>query len=187
MQKKALWLAALVFAGGVLWGPIPLHAQEKPLFSVVPFGEPGDTDIELDFATKKLAQLLSDAHIRSSMIPPLDPFEAMGDAANICKEEHASGLIIGTLVHNENRDRLSISMIPGLGVADATGALDTWHVKAQLRLRVISCAGKVTWSTITISEATHHGTNLPSAISMVISEALKTAVTQFAFHIGTGV
>ncbi|HEV3158098.1 MAG TPA: hypothetical protein VGZ00_12200 [Candidatus Baltobacteraceae bacterium] len=185
--KPQVALTAFKFPGSSTPGPIPsaspLASPSRELYAVVPFGEPDEDDAQYTYATQELVQLLSDVRVRSAMVPPIDPFEAMSDSTSICRQVGGGGILIGTLTHTETRDSLSVSMIPTLGLADATGAFDGWHVHAQLHLRLVSCAGKVLWSTTAGGNATHRGANVAASASIAVRAALSNAVQQLATHI----
>jgi hypothetical protein len=151
----------------------------QALYAIVPFGEPGETDALLDDANEELSDALHTERVNAMVLPPSDPFAAVTNVRAICKREGATGMLVGTIRYSEDRSKLSPSLIPQVALFNATGALDSWNVKAQVRLRLIGCDGRMTWTSVALAHRTHHGTNVAASTGLVIRDALNNVAAQF--------
>ena len=179
---------ALVFALCAL-PAAPARAVDEatgPLYVVVPFGEPGDSEPVFKQATQQFALDLSDRRIRSAVSTPIDPIEAVGTARQMCGAYNADGVLIPQLRFEQSKERNLSGFIPVVGgVVSSSGVFDRSPIRASLRLYLIDCTGTVRWKTYTTANKVHKGTNVSAGLMAITKEALAEAVDQFANRPGT--
>ncbi|HYZ14957.1 MAG TPA: hypothetical protein VE591_01100 [Candidatus Acidoferrum sp.] len=152
-----------------------------PLYVIVPFGEPGETDPVLTNATKQFSIDLAASGIRSAIAPPIDAVEAVGVAGKLCHEYSARGLLVPQLRFEQSKERNLTGFIPVVGgVISSSGAFDSSPIRARLKLFLIDCSGAVRWKTFTTTNKVHHGQNIPAGLTEITNKALEEAVDQFA-------
>ncbi len=152
-----------------------------PLYVIVPFGEPGDTEPVFAQATKQFAVDLSDRRIRSATATPIDPIEAVGTARQMCGAYNADGILVPQLRFEQSKERNLSGFIPVVGgVVSSSGVFDRSPIRASLRLYLIDCTGTVRWKTYTTANKVHKGTNVSAGLMQITKEALAEAVDQFA-------
>ncbi len=183
-----LWaLAALA----VWLDPSPAAAQTEPaaalgpLYVIVPFGEPGDTDPVLADATTQFSVDLSDRRVRSSIGVPTDAVEAVSNAHAICSQYSAAGVLVSEIRYSQTKNFNVPQFVAGFvpyvgGVIAGAGALDRVPIHAQYKLFLIDCRGKVQWRTITTAEKVHHGSNVAAGLTEISYKAIAAAADQFA-------
>jgi hypothetical protein len=172
-------LAAL--AVGLLASPTLAQERSGPLYVVVPFGEPGDTDPQLPLATKSMTQDLSDKSIRSALSTPIDAVEAVSQAPQLCEEFNAEGVIVSQLRFEQSKERNLTGFIPMVGgVISSSGAFDASPIRARIKMYLIDCHGKVAWKTSTTANKVHHGQNVAAGLTEVADESILSAVNEFA-------
>jgi hypothetical protein len=175
---------ALVFALCAL-PAAPARAIDEPapgpLYVIVPFGEPGDTEPVFKQATQQFLLDLSDRRIRSAVATPIDPIEAVGTARQMCGAYNADGVLVPQLRFEQSKERNLSGFIPVVGgVVSSSGVFDRSPIRASLRLYLIDCTGTVRWKTYTTANKVHKGTNVAAGLMEITKEALAEAVDQFA-------
>jgi hypothetical protein len=163
----------------------PFPAAQLPLYIVVPFGEPGDTDPVLLSSTRKFSEDLSDLGVRSTVGIPTDAVEAVANARLICTQYNAAGILVSEMRYAQtkgfNAPQFAAGFIPWVGGAiSGAGALDKVAIHAQYKLFLIDCRGKVVWRTITTAEKVHHGNNVAAGLTDISYQAVAEAADQFA-------
>ncbi len=184
-----LWtIAAVLF----MFAPAAARAQadppafaRSPLYVIVPFGEPGDTSPVLANATQKFSEDLSDRQVRSALGTPTDAVEAVANAASICTQYKASGILISAMRFGKtdsfNVAAFASGFIPYVGgVISGAGALNRLPITAQYKLFLVDCRGKVAWRTITTASKVHHGNNVEAGMTEIGLKAIAQAADQFA-------
>jgi len=163
----------------------PPPVAGPPLYLIVPFGEPGDTDPVLLDSTQRFSEDLSDRGIRSAMGVPTDAVEAVSNARLSCGQYRASGILVSELRFAQtkgfNAPQFAAGFIPYVGgVISGVGALDRTSIHAQYKLFLINCWGKVVWRTITTAQKVHHGANVAAGLTDISFKAIAEAADQFA-------
>jgi hypothetical protein len=180
-----MFLVALVLVSG----PRPSSALPSPgpapLYLIVPFGEPGDTDPVLLDATRKFSEDLSDRGVRSALGIPTDAVEAVSNARLICAQYGAAGLLVSEMRFAQtkgfNAPQFAAGFIPYVGgVISGVGGLDKTSIHAQYKLFLVDCRGKVAWRTITTAEKVHHGSNVAAGLTDISFQAIAQAADEFA-------
>jgi hypothetical protein len=179
MLVRRLALALAV----VLTSLAPASAVEQstgPLYVVVPFGDPGDTDPVLKHATQQLTVDLSNKQVRTAVSVPIDPIEAVGTARQMCGSYNADGVIIPQLRFEQSKERNLTGFIPVVGgVVSSSGMFDRSPIRASLKLYLIDCTGTVRWKTYTTANKVHKGQNVAAGLTEITDEALAEAVDGF--------
>lgn len=174
-------LAVSLIAGPAAAQPETGPSLSSPLYVVVPFGEPGDTDPQLPLATKSMTQDLSGHSIRSALANPVDAVEAVSAAPQLCSEFSAAGIIVTQLRFEQSKERNLTGFIPVVGgVISSSGAFDASPIRSRVKMYLISCSGKVVWKTMTTANKVHHGQNVAAGLTEIADEAIAAAVDEFA-------
>jgi hypothetical protein len=165
--------------------PSPAPSGLPPLYLIVPFGEPGDTDPVLLDSTRKFSEDLASLGVRSALGIPTDAVEAVANARLICTQNNANGILISEMRYAQtkgfNVPQFAAGFIPYVGgVISGAGALDRTSIHAQYKLFLVDCRGKVVWRTITTAEKVHRGTNVPAGLTEISYKAIAEAADQFA-------
>ncbi|HEX3465988.1 MAG TPA: hypothetical protein VHS78_18210 [Candidatus Elarobacter sp.] len=181
MHVRHLALALVLALGAT----VPAAAIEQgaggPLYVIVPFGDPGDTDPVLKNATKQLSADLSERRIRSAIATPIDAIEAVGTAHQLCDSYNATGLLIPQLRFEQSKERNLTGFLPVVGgVVSSSGVFDRSPIRASLRLYLIDCTGVVRWKTYTTANKVHKGQNVSAGLTEITNEAMAEAVDDFA-------
>ncbi|MDB5027831.1 MAG: hypothetical protein JWO66_1520, partial [Candidatus Eremiobacteraeota bacterium] len=161
----------------------PARAVEQstgPLYLIVPFGDPGDTDPVLKHATQQLAVDLSNHQIRSAISTPVDAIEAVGTARQMCGSYNADGLLVPMLRFEQSKERNLTGFIPVVGgVVSSSGMFDRSPIRAALRLYLVDCTGVVRWKTYATANKVHKGQNIAAGLTEITNAALNEAVDEF--------
>jgi hypothetical protein len=165
--------------------PAPAPIVSAPLYVIVPFGEPGDTDAVLYDATRQFSQDLSDRRVRSALGIPTDTVEAVANAHAICVQNNAAGILVSELRFAQtkgfNAPQFAAGFVPYVGgVISGLGGLDRTSIHAQYKLFLIDCRGKVVWRTITTAQKVHRGSNVAAGLTEISFKAVEEAADQFA-------
>jgi hypothetical protein len=180
MLVRRLALALVLALGSVA----PAHAVEQisgPLYVIVPFGEPGDTDPVLKNATHQLTVDLSDRRIRTAVSTPIDAIEAVGTARQMCGAFGADGVLIPQLRFEQSKERNLTGFLPVVGgVVSSSGVFDRSPIRAALKLYLIDCTGVVRWKTYATANKVHKGQNVQAGLTEITNEAMAEAVAEFA-------
>jgi hypothetical protein len=169
--------------------PVAAHASAppvpSPLYVVVPFGEPGDTDPVLLESTRKFSEDLGQLRVRSVLGIPTDAVEAVSNARLICLQNNAAGILVSEMRFAQtkgfNAPQFAAGFVPYVGgVIAGIGGLDRTSIHAQYKLFLVDCRGKVTWRTITTAEKVHHGSNVAAGLTEISFKAIEDAAEQFA-------
>jgi hypothetical protein len=176
-------------------GSVPIGAQTvqtppapvagPPLYLIVPFGEPGDTDPVLLDSTQRFSEDLSERGIRSALGVPTDAVEVVSNARLTCGQYRAAGILVSELRFAQtkgfNAPQFAAGFIPYVGgVISGVGALDRTSIHARYKLFLVNCWGKVIWRTITTAQKVHHGANVAAGLTDISFKAIAEAADQFA-------
>jgi len=177
-QRFAL---ALVLA---LAATVPAAAVENstgPLYVIVPFGEPGNTDPVYKAATTQLNVDLADKTIRTAISVPIDAIEAVGTARQMCGAYNADGVLIPQLRFEQSKERNLTGFIPVVGgVVSSSGVFDRSPIRASVKLYLVDCTGVVRWKTFTTANKVHKGQNVQAGLTEIANLAVAEAVEEFA-------
>jgi|GEM_PF-1379213 len=180
MLARRLALALVI----ALSASVPARAVENstgPLYVIVPFGEPGNTDPVFKNATTQFNVDLSDKNIRTALSVPIDAIEAVGTARQMCGSYNAEGVLIPQLRFEQSKERNLTGFIPVVGgVVSSSGVFDRSPIRASLKLYLIDCTGVVRWKTFTTANKVHKGQNVAAGLTEIANEAVAEAVDEFA-------
>jgi hypothetical protein len=181
MHVRHLALALVLALAGAAPALAIEQAPPGPLYVIVPFGDPGDTDPVLKNATKQFSADLSERRIRSAIATPIDAIEAVGTAHQLCDSYSAAGLLIPQLRFEQSKERNLTGFLPVVGgVVSSSGVFDRSPIRASLRLYLIDCTGVVRWKTYTTANKVHKGQNVSAGLTEITNEAMAQAVDDFA-------
>lgn len=187
---RLCWFLAVVL--GTALGPLPATAGPSPepgvpspLYLVVPFGEPGDTDAVLFDSTRKFSEDLAGLGVRSALGIPTDAVVAVSNAGLMCSQYSAAGILVSEMRFAQtkgfNAPQFAAGFIPYVGgVISGAGALDKTSIHAQYKLFLVDCRGKVVWRTMTTAEKVHRGTNVAAGLTEISFKAVAQAADEFA-------
>jgi len=181
MIARSLSLAlALALTLGSATSALAIDQQPGPLYVIIPFGEPGETDPVLNNVTNQFAADLTGRHVRSEISTPIDAIEAVGTAPRMCREYGANGILIPEVRFEQSKERNLTGFIPVVGgVVSSSGVFDRSPIRARLKLFLIDCTGAVRWKTYTTANKVHKGQNVAAGLTEIANEALEIAVNQF--------
>ncbi|HTD38414.1 MAG TPA: hypothetical protein VK669_12935 [Candidatus Limnocylindrales bacterium] len=181
MLVRHVALALVLMLAGAAPAVAVDQAAPGPLYVIVPFGDPGDTDPVLKNATKQFSVDLSERRIRSAIATPMDAIEAVGTAHQLCENYNASGLLIPQLRFEQSKERNLTGFLPVVGgVVSSSGVFDRSPIRASLRLYLIDCTGVVRWKTYATANKVHKGQNVAAGLTEITNEAMAQAVDDFA-------
>jgi len=181
MLVRHVALALVLMLAGAAPAVAVDQAAPGPLYVIVPFGDPGDTDPVLKNATKQFSVDLSERRIRSAIATPIDAIEAVGTAHQLCENYNASGLLIPQLRFEQSKERNLTGFLPVVGgVVSSSGVFDRSPIRASLRLYLIDCTGVVRWKTYATANKVHKGQNVAAGLTEITNEAMAQAVDDFA-------
>lgn len=173
-------IVAIILSLAVLAPAAAVEQSSGPLYVIVPFGDPGDTDPVLKNATKQFSVDLSNRHIRSAISTPIDAIEAVGTAHQMCEMYNAGGLLVPQIRFEQSKERNLTGFIPIVGgVVSSSGVFDRSPIRASLRLYLIDCSGVVRWKTFTTANKIHKGQNIQAGLTEIANDALAQAVDDF--------
>jgi hypothetical protein len=176
-RRIAFALALLVSA------VMPARAVEQstgPLYVIVPFGEPGNTDPVMKNATTQFSVDLADKQIRTAISTPIDAIEAVGTARQMCGAYNADGVLIPQLRFEQSKERNLTGFIPVVGgVVSSSGVFDRSPIRALLKLYLVDCTGIVRWKTYATTNKVHKGQNISAGLTEITNEALTEVVDEF--------
>jgi hypothetical protein len=162
---------------------VPVRAVEQstgPLYVIVPFGEPGNTDPVMKNATTQFSVDLSEKQVRTAISTPIDAIEAVGTARQMCGAYNADGVLIPQLRFEQTKERNLTGFIPVVGgVVSSSGMFDRSPIRAALKLYLIDCTGTVRWKTYATANKVHKGQNVAAGLTEITNEALTEAVDEF--------
>lgn len=155
-------------------------AVNGPLYLVIPFGDPGDTDPVLKNATKQFSVDLTDRHVRNLVSTPIDAIEAVGTAKQMCGNYGAEGLLIPQIRFEQSKERNLTGFLPVVGgVVSSSGMFDRSPIRAALRVYLVDCSGVVTWKTYATANKVHKGQNVAAGLTEIANEAMAQAADDF--------
>jgi hypothetical protein len=171
---------ALLVALSAAAPALAIEQSTGPLYVIVPFGDPGDTDPVLKNATKQFSVDLADKHVRTATAPPVDAIEAVGTARQMCGSYNADGLLIPQIRYEQSKERNLTGFLPVVGgVVSSSGMFDRSPIRAALRVYLIDCAGVVRWKTYTTANKVHKGQNIAAGLTEITNQAIAEAVDDF--------
>jgi len=179
MHVRHLALGLIVALGAL--SPVGAIGQATgPLYVIVPFGDPGDTDPVLKNATKQFSVDLSDKHVRTAISTPIDAIEAVGTARQMCGAYNADGLLIPQIRFQQSKERNLTGFLPVVGgVVSSSGVFDRSPIRASLRLYLVDCEGVVRWKTYATANKIHKGQNVSAGLTEIANDAMAQAVDDF--------
>jgi hypothetical protein len=177
-------LTALALPAGADSSPEPTPPH-SPLYLVVPFGEPGDTDAVLFDSTRKFSEDLAGLGVRSALGIPTDAVVAVSNAGLMCAQYSAAGILVSEMRFAQTKGFNVPQFVAGFvpyvgGVISGAGALDKTAIHAQYKLFLVDCRGRVVWRTMTTAEKVHHGANVAAGLTDISYKAIEAAADQFA-------
>jgi len=174
----------LTFAVFACLQPIRIARAEDSSASktlvLIPYQEPTDTDPYGPKVTAMLVTALTAAGIKPIGVPPVDHLDAVANAAQICSENGAQGLLIPEGRY-EVTGRLSYFIV-------ASTVTYEWHV--EFRLDLVDCQGTVRHSALTTGDKSSTGVLTPvspgaaspqeGAVDAAFQSAVQNAVAAYA-------
>ena len=175
--KMHSWVAACAAALVVARAPALAQAPATPAappastagaakLVLVPYEEPGSTDPHATAITQTLAADLAAAGVVASSVAPVDHLDAVANAAKICADNGASGILIP-----EGRYEQTKKIIPAPFVT-----ILRYPTHVEFRLDEIGCDGAVRWSLTTTGDEAPTGAFSVGNLGAAVDAAFRTAV-----------
>jgi hypothetical protein len=170
--KAFAFACALVLAG--LSAPVPVLAQTPappataapPKLVLLPYESPGSTDPHAVAITQALAADLAAAGVAVTSVAPVDHLDAVANAAKICADNGASGILVP-----EGRYEQTRKVIPAPFVT-----ILRYPTHVEFRLDEIGCGGAIRWSTTTTGDEAPSGAFSVGNLGAAVDAAFRTAV-----------
>ncbi|MBV8582311.1 MAG: hypothetical protein JOZ86_16935 [Candidatus Eremiobacteraeota bacterium] len=143
--------------------PAPAPAAKLVL---LPYEYPGSTDPHASAVSQALAADLAAAGLPVTTIAPVDHLEAAGNAAKICADNGATGILVA-----EGRYEQTRKVIPAPFVT-----ILRYPTHVDLRLDEVGCDGAVRWSTTTSGDQAPAGAFSVGNLGAAVDAAFRTAV-----------
>ncbi len=167
-RRLSFAVAALLAAAPLAAAPLPAAAAE--VLAVVPFAVPGSEKIQnLDDATGILTAKLTEKGITPKTLPPTDRLGVVANAAQICAQTGATGILVPTTrteqaVRQKNYVLMTVTYF-------AT------HVEERLsRLR---CDGTLAWTGTAVGDKDYYSSNVQAAVADGITQATGRVLDQY--------
>ena len=142
--------------------PAPAATPFATTLVLVPFAPPNNKDDKLEFATEQFIKKLVARGLTVGKSAQMDLLDVSGQAAEICEKYHATGVLAGTVRHEQNQKFL-------------TGTMAT---HAEIRFTRFDCSGKSVWKGYAVGDKDYAWSNPAAAVSDVIAQALDSIVVQ---------
>lgn len=155
----------------------PAAASGAPAatYVLVPYEAPESKDPHASTNTKDLSADLTAAGINAVAIAPMQHLQAVAQAAKLCADNHANGILIP-----DGRSEQTMKRVP----VPFLGAVVHYPTHVEFRLDEVGCDGVVAWSTITTGDQSPGGLdsvgNLGGAVDAAFRSAIQDAVKAFA-------
>jgi hypothetical protein len=143
--------------------PAPAAAAKLVL---LPYESPGSTDPHAVAISQALAADLAAAGVAVTSLAPVDHLEAVTNAAKICAENGALGILVP-----EGRYEQTKKVIPAPFVT-----ILRYPTHVEFRLDEIGCDGAVRWSTTTTGDEAPAGAFSVGNLGSAVDAAFRTAV-----------
>ena len=174
MSTLALRSSALIALLLMLLSPALATAANMPLV-LVPYQEPGSTDPHALAISQELSADLTTAGVATTTIAPTDRIDAVANAAKICADNHASGLLVAEGRYEQTLKQFSVALFV---------TIMRYPTHVEFRLDNVGCDGVVRWSTTATGDQAPSGIdsvgNLGAAIDGAFSSAVQDAAHAFA-------
>lgn len=134
--------------------PLPAVAPAASAAGIVilPLSEPGSEDGLLDETTTQVLKVARAYDPTSAAAPPMDRFDAVNNAPELCAAYHSKGIMVGS-VRTEQTIRTGLKS------------------HAETFVSFLTCRGTVSWTEHFTAENTHFGSNFRSGASAAIATA----------------
>jgi hypothetical protein len=137
---------------------------------LLPYEEPGSTDPHAIAISQGLAAALTAAGVAATSIAPADHLDAVANAAKICADNGATGILIP-----EGRYEQTRKVIPAPFVT-----ILRYPTHVDFRLDEIGCNGAVRWTTTTTGDEAPAGAFSVGNLGAAVDAAFRTALTAAA-------
>jgi hypothetical protein len=149
----------------------PLTAAAADVVAVVPFAVPGSEKIQnIDDATGILTTRLTERGITPKTLPPTDRLGVVANAAQICAQTGATGILVPTVRTEQGERKRDYILV--------TTKFFATHV--ELRLARLRCDGTLAWSFVTFGDKDYTNTNVQAAVADGINQAIGRALDAYA-------
>ena len=184
-------LKAIVFC--VFLSGFPGVAAAQPRIVLVPFGDVSAVSGKMPSPTSFLSEQLAAAHVDVADAGPVDPIFAATDASNLCAHQSAGGVLIGVLELTRTSKMEAPIGIVGIftrsasaftqdavgvttGLIPVSGLLSRTAIRAQVKLYLVGCTGKLQWTGMAVAGETHDGNNIGAGYTQIVQRAIREAV-----------
>ena len=136
----------------------------------MPFAVPGSEKIQnLDDATGILATKLTEHGITPKTLPPTDRLGVVANAAQICAQTGASGILVPTARTEQGERKKNYVLV--------TVPYFATHV--EVRLARLRCDGTLAWSFVTFGDKDYYNSNVQAAVADGITQATGRAIDAY--------
>ena len=169
LRRLPFAVAAVLAVAPLAVAPLPAAAAD--VVAVVPFAMPGSEKIQnFDDATGILTTKLTERGITPKTLPPTDRLGTVANAAQICAQTGATGILVPTMRTEQGERKRDYILV-------ATKYFAT-HV--ELRLARLRCDGTLAWSYVTFGDKDYYNANVQAAVADGINQAIGRALDAYA-------
>jgi hypothetical protein len=169
LRRLSFAVAAALAAAPVAFAPLTAAAAD--VVAVVPFAVPGSEKIQnIDDATGILTTRLTERGITPKTLPPTDRLGVVANAARICAQTGATGILVPTVRTEQGERKRDYILV--------TTKFFATHV--ELRLARLRCDGTLAWSFVTFGDKDYYSANVQAAVADGISQAIGRALDAYA-------
>ena len=167
-RRLSFAVAALLAAAPLATAPVPAAAAE--VVAVVPFAVPGSEKIQnLDDATGILATKLTEKGITPKVLPPTDRLGVVANAAQICAQTGATGILVPT-TRTEQAVRQKNYVLT---------TINYFATHVEERLSRLRCDGTLAWTGTAIGDKDYYAANVQAAVADGITQATGRVIDQY--------
>ena len=168
LRRLSFAVVAAFAAAPLAVSPFPAAAAET--LAVVPFAVPGSEKIQnLDDATGILATKLTEHGITPKTLPPTDRLGVVANAAQICAQTGATGILVPTARTEQGERKKNYVLV--------TVPYFATHV--EVRLARLRCDGTLAWSFVTFGDKDYYNSNVQAAVADGITQATGRAIDAY--------
>jgi len=149
---------------------LPLPAAAAETLAVVPFAVPGSEKIQnLDDATGILATKLTEHGITPKTLPPTDRLGVVANAAQICAQTGATGILVPTARTEQGERKKNYVLV----------SVPYFATHVEVRLARLRCDGTLAWSFVTFGDKDYYNSNVQAAVADGITQATGRAIDAY--------
>ena len=168
LRRLCFAVAAALAAAPLAFAPHAAAAAD--VVAVVPFAVPGSEKIQnMDDATGILTTKLTEHGVTPNTLPPTDRLGAVANAAQICAQTGATGILVPTARTEQGERRKNYVLV----------AVPYFATHVEVRLARLRCDGTLAWSFVTFGDKDYYNANVQAAVADGLAQAIGRAIDAY--------